>query len=317
MNQGLKPETPNAFIRKALWIGLLLFSRHVDSQGQLTGQLQTWDQFPSRHVAPHRVDVWLPDSYSPEKKYAVLYCQDGQNLFDTTTNVWHKEWQMDETATRLMQENKTQPFIVVGIWSIAQVRHAEYFPAKAVRQLPQAFRDSLQINMRKIHRNADLDTLLADSYLQFVVTEVKPFIDSVYSTLPDKKHTFVMGSSSGGLSAMYAICEYPDVFGGAACLSTHFTGIFRQDHNPFPGVVLDYFKAHMPSRKHRVYFDTGDQGLDSLYLPHVNRLIHISRNEGRKERSVMIRTFPGDGHSETAWAGRLEIPLIYLLGKKP
>jgi predicted alpha/beta superfamily hydrolase len=57
----------------------------------------------------------------------------------------------------------------------------------------------------------------ADHYLKFVVTELKPFIDSHFSTKKGRKHTFIAGSSMGGLISLYAICEYPNTFGGAAC----------------------------------------------------------------------------------------------------
>ena len=71
----------------------------------------------------------------------------------------------------------------------------------------------------------------SDNYLKFLVKELKPFIDSSFSTLKDQQNTFIAGSSMGGLISMYAICEYPLVFGGAACLSTHWPGIFTMINN--------------------------------------------------------------------------------------
>ena len=123
-----------------------------------------------------------------------------------------------------------------------------------------------------------------------------------------------MGSSSGGLLALYAICEYPRVFGGAACLSTHFAGIFRAQNNPFPSGVLKYFEVNHPKSNHHLYFDTGNVGLDSLYTPHFVELQRICSKEFRKTDSVLMRTFEGATHNETAWAARLDLPLVFLFG---
>ena len=65
--------------------------------------------------------------------------------------------------------------------------------------------------------------LVSDNYLKFLVEELKPFVDKTYRTHPDRANTLVMGSSMGGMISAYAIAEYPDVFGGAACLSTDWT----------------------------------------------------------------------------------------------
>lgn len=63
---------------------------------------------------------------------------------------------------------------------------------------------------------------ISDHYLEFLVAELKPFIDSQYRTLPGQPHTFIMGSSMGGLISLYATLEYPHIFAGAGCLSTHW-----------------------------------------------------------------------------------------------
>lgn len=297
-----------------LWIWPLFTMLVHGLSGQIVGKVETYQEFQSNYVHSRRVDIWLPANYTPKAEYSVLYCQDGQNLFDTISNFRHREWKMDETGQRLLDEGKIRDFIIVGIWSIPEYRHAEYFPEKVVTNLPEVFADSLQILMKQRHPHADLDTLLGDEYLKFIVSELKPFVDSVYSTREDRKNTFVMGSSSGGLCAMYAVCEYPHIFGGAACLSTHFTGVFRQENNPFPAGVLHYFSDHNP-RGRRIYFDTGDQGLDALYIPHFNELGRICRRPFWRRKWRELKFFSGADHNEESWASRLEIPLVYLLGK--
>ena len=69
----------------------------------------------------------------------------------------------------------------------------------------------------------------------------------------------------GALISLYALCEYPDVFAGAACLSTHWPGLFSMDNNPVPGAFFSYLKKSLPSPgKHRIYFDHGTETLDAM-----------------------------------------------------
>ncbi len=71
-------------------------------------------------------------------------------------------------------------------------------------------------------KNITLKSAESDKYLKFIVSELKPFIDTTYRTESDRKNTFIMGSSMGALMSLYAVGEYPDIFGGAACLSPQY-----------------------------------------------------------------------------------------------
>lgn len=177
--------------------------------------------FPSSHVTNRDVDVWLPKNYDPTKKYAVLYMHDGQMLFDSTIT-WNKqEWGVDETMTQLLDSNKIRPCIVVGISNSGAERHSDYFPQKPFESLTTDFRDSLVQEVQKSQSQPLFATKVqSDDYLKFIVSELKPFIDSTYSTLTKPSDTFIAGSSMGGLISMYAICEYPKIFRGSS-LSIH------------------------------------------------------------------------------------------------
>jgi enterochelin esterase-like enzyme len=258
----------------------------------------------------------FPTDIRPTYKSAVLYLHDGQRIFDANTT-WNKqEWQVDEIAGRLIKEGKTKKFIVVGIASIAKIRHSDLFPQKPFETLTKKQQDSLY------GLNRDKETGLfgakvnSDNYLKFIVTELKPFIDKNFSVKADKSNTFVAGSSMGGLISMYAICEYPEVFGGAACISTHWPGVFNADHNPIPQAFMDYMKTHLPSPKnHKIYFDHGDKTLDALYEPFQKQVDEIMKSKGYTSKNWMTKAVPGADHSEKSWAARLDVPLVFLLGK--
>jgi len=149
---------------------------------------------------------------------------------------------------------------------------------------------------------------LSDGYLQFLVEELKPFIDARYPTLSDPAHTLVMGSSMGGLISLYALIEYPNVFGGAGCLSTHWP-IGEE-------VLVDALGAALPSAgRHRLYFDFGTETLDANYEPWQRRMDEWLRTAGYREgQDWSTRKFEGAEHSERAWRERVPIPLAFLLG---
>jgi predicted alpha/beta superfamily hydrolase len=259
----------------------------------------------------------LPEGYSPKKKYAVLYMHDGQMLYDSTV-AWNKqEWGVDETVTRLINEKKIRECIVVGIWNGGKYRHTDYFPQKPFESLSQQERDTIYYAKRT---NGALvfqgEKVHSDLYLKFLVTEMKPFIDKIYSTKTDRKNTFVAGSSMGGLISMYAICEYPNVFGGAACLSTHWPGTFNMDNNPIPAAFMNYLRTHLPSpATHKIYFDYGDATLDALYPPLQKMADEVMKEKGFTSKNWITKYFPGEEHSENAWKKRVHIPLEFLLKK--
>ncbi|MBQ8995840.1 MAG: alpha/beta hydrolase, partial [Oscillospiraceae bacterium] len=55
--------------------------------------------------------------------------------------------------------------------------------------------------------------------MDYYVNVFKPYIDENYPTIPDREHTFISGSSMGGLMTIYALIEYNHVFSRGAALS--------------------------------------------------------------------------------------------------
>lgn len=269
--------------------------------------------FPSSKVDARNIDVWLPASYDGKKKYPVLYMHDGQMLFDSTTT-WNKqEWGVDETMHALTLLGFKE-MIVVGVWNSGSNRHIDYFPQKAFEILPQKTRDSLYKAERNKGNPVFHGTVQSDKYLKFLVNELKPFIDSAYRTLSDMPNTFIAGASMGGLISMYAYCEYPNVFGGAACLSTHWPGIFQLENNPIPDAFISYLEKFLPKPSNRkIYFDYGNATLDALYPPLQKQVDQVMIRKGYTGKQWLTLAFPGEDHSEKAWNKRLHIPIQFLL----
>ena len=280
------------------------------------GSIVMISDFPSKYVISRNIAVWLPNDYSASKKYAVLYMHDGQMLIDSTTTWNHRAWNVDQTMCQLIAKGQIKNCIVVGIWNTS-LRHPEYWPQKPFYSMTKADQNKILAIGADKGKPLVGKGPISDNYLKFIVKELKPYIDSHYSTLKDRQHTFIAGSSMGGLISMYAICEYPKVFGGAICMSTHWTGIFTTVDNPVPAAFLAYLKLNIPSpKKHRIYFDYGSKTLDAMYKPYQLQADSIMKSAGYDQRNWLTREFPGDDHSESSWAGRLAIPLVFLLGRK-
>jgi predicted alpha/beta superfamily hydrolase len=269
----------------------------------MLGTLSRCPSFASSFVEPRTVDVWLPPSYATGTgSFPVLYMHDGQNLFEPQLAFAGVVWGVDEAIVRLSSAGAAREAIVVGIWNTDK-RVREYMPQKAL-ETPEA--PSLKERFEQEHGGS----ALSDRYLRFLVQELKPFVDGQYRTLPERDSTLIMGSSMGGLASLYALCEFPDTFGGAGCLSTHW---------PIGGEALMAYlrRALPPPGWHRLYLDYGTETVDADYEPYQAQADAVLRAAGYREGVDWITMkFLGAEHSERAWRARVHIPLQFLLEGK-
>ncbi|MFM9027214.1 MAG: alpha/beta hydrolase [Bacteroidota bacterium] len=274
--------------------------------------------FGNDSALKRNIDIWLPDDYPAAEHYNVLYMHDGQMLFDSADTWNHQEWMLDETASSLIKEGFMKPVIIVGIWNGGSSRHADYFPQKPFEILDDSVRKALY-EARRPEENSVFQKhrIRSDTYLEFIVKELMPYIDSNFSTIQDRNSTFIGGSSMGGLISWYAACEYPEVFGGAICMSTHWPGIFLIEKNPIPDAFIDYLKNNLPqANKTKFYFDRGTVGLDAFYEPFQKSVDSLFISKGYDEENFMSRDFKGADHNEKAWSERLSIPLLFMMGSE-
>ena len=303
-----------------VFIGLTACSFKGDSSEKetsdaspVTGRLESIEAFESKYVDPRNIDIWFPPSYKKEdsRRYPVIYMHDGQVLFQKGRGFSGEEWEVDEMMTNLISEDKVQEAIIVGIWNTNK-RFREYQPNKPFQNLnaeQQVLRDSL---------DADYNGgPLADEYLKSIVEELKPFLDTNYKTLADKENTYMMGSSMGGLISIYAMAEYPHVFKSVACLSSHFPISLKQNSAIITHQIIDYLRDNLPDgTSNRIYFDYGTKTLDTWYEPHQQYMDSMMVQLGYTENlNWVTRKFEGAEHSEISWKERLDVPLMFLIGK--
>lgn len=263
----------------------------------LAGDIRAHKNFHSNILNNDRdIVVYLPPGYdaSNSRHYSVLYLHDGQNLFDgATAFIPGQEWQVDETAQRLIAAGKIEPLIIVGINNAGKDRIDEYTPATDTKY--------------KMGGKADL-------YGRMMVEELKPFIDSRYRTKRDADHTGLGGSSLGGLASLYLALKYPAVFGRTAAVSPSVWFANKQ--------ILHYVDALRKKPKVLIWTDMGTkegQSSDEAQQTIKDaRLLQEALVKKGWKLGRDLKYFEAEGaeHNERAWAQRVEPILAFLFPQK-
>jgi len=142
------------------------------------------------------VRVWLPPGYDDAansgRRYPVLYLNDGQNLFESSSSFTGVEWGVDETADRLIREGVVPPMIMVGLDNAGRARMREYMPHRSMH--PMILRVS------------------GNRYPRFLIKEVMPFMARNYRVATGPENTGLGGSSLGGLVTLAIGILFPHAF---------------------------------------------------------------------------------------------------------
>ena len=221
-----------------------------------------------------RIWIYLPKTYaSTSKTYPVLYMHDGQNLFNEQT-AFSGEWGVDECLDSLQQQTGKE-CIVVGIDNGGDKRMTEYNP----------------------YDNDRFGKGEGKQYVDFLANTLKPFIDSKYRTKKGPEYTFTAGSSMGALISLYAVLQYPKVFGGA--------GIFSPAFWLTPQLYTDAEKFEINNAPKLFFYAGGNES--STMINDMNKMADIFY----KKSNYQLRrlTDPVGQHSEKYW--RQEFPVFY------
>lgn len=226
-----------------------------------------------------KVYVYLPASYKKDRtaRYPVMYMFDGHNIFCDEDATYGKSWGMEK-----YMDETGKDLIIVGVECNHEgnSRLQEYSP----------------INFE----NATLGKIKAKGsvYMNWLVNTLKPYIDSEYRTLPDRKNTIIAGSSMGGLMALYGATVYNHIFQRAACLSPSLW--------VSAGKVLEMVaRAHI-RRDTCIYLDYGSDEMFN-HVANAEALISTAHLLLTKRVNLAFRIVPGGTHCEASWEKQIPI----------
>lgn len=249
------------------------------------GTTQRIENFESKILGNTRnLTIYLPPGYEEraERRYPVLYMQDGQNLFDPALAFGGNPWRIGEAADEVIGNRGAHPMIIVGVDNTGTARIDEYTPT----------RDESKGGGGR-----------ADEYGRMLVEEIKPVIDAAFHTLPDAHDTAIGGSSLGGLASLYLALRLPDMFRRVAAISPSAWWDGRMIL-----AEVDRFKG---GERPRIWLDIGGrEGREALV--DVRTLDYRLRANGWNDRNYHYHEEKRGNHSERAWAFRAPLMLEFL-----
>ncbi|MBU6165693.1 MAG: alpha/beta hydrolase [Alphaproteobacteria bacterium] len=265
-------------------------------------------------LMPRHVDVWVPPDADDGRPLPLLLMHDGQNLFEPASAYGGVTWRVAETIMAGMAKATLPPMIVAGVWNSGAQRWGDYVPADLLARLPAPLAARFSQTGGGPSRSMAYLGLLADIVL--------PLLRARHPVVPGR--VVIAGSSMGGLASLNALMERPDLFGGAACLSTHWP-ILAPLSDPAAGETAAVASAISgwiggrlrPPAGRRLWLDHGDRGLDQHYAPFQAMADRAVQAAGwQAGRDMTSRVFPGSGHDEASWSARLALPLEFLFKEK-
>jgi len=168
-------------------------------------------------VLQRLIFVYLPPSYNRDRArhYPVLYANDGQTLFSTPEHAggpYRGGYYMDEKLDYFWDQELLPEFILVGV--------------------PNS--DFVCLGNRTLeYCTSEFHNTSKDPYKRYLVEVVKKEVDAKYRTMPDGRHSLIMGGSMGGLCAFVLSLNHPDVFSSAVCFSSSFWYVDKYNVSTF------------------------------------------------------------------------------------
>lgn len=234
--------------------------------------------------------VYLPENYEKNcrKRYPVLYMFDGHNVFLDEDATFGKSWGMLE----FMKRTRT-PLIIAAVECSHDPNHG-----RLKEYSPYTFED----------KGLGVIEGRGNTTMNWFVNSFKPMIDQHYRTLPDRNHTFIAGSSMGGLMSLYALFAYNHVFSRAAALS------------PSIWTAPDKAAAMVQNAKIRpnsvLYMDYGSKEFGN-HADMYRCFCDFSSLLLQKGIPVNLRIVPGGSHCEASWEEQIPFFIHTLLYHMP
>jgi pimeloyl-ACP methyl ester carboxylesterase len=292
-------------------------------------------------LLPRTIRVWLPPGYSDDDngrqtRHPVLFVHDGQNAMTDSESWTGKSWRLMGALTRLadhgllfrMDNGEEDTDEAHPTSALSSSSSSPLLPIVVL--IPSAEGDLMFLRRRHLEYG-DINFPFAQAHADLVAKTIKPLIDNRFRTDPSPEKTFAMGTSMGGNASLHLVLRYPNLFGGAACLSPAFGPQILNKVSNLGMTEQSILKSK------RIYIDIGGDHGD-VRVPPIDVFDHFSDvhqwNPGyfwldtqlqdqvmtMKDAlsnpsvgaNVCFRMYPGGRHNERAWAQRIDKPILHL-----
>ena len=270
-----------------------------------------------------KIQMYYPNNKKIDSDTLFILMNDGEELFNAAES-WHNmEWGIDEKIEEMNLNESELNFVIIAIHSAKKgnrffvdetKRYAEYFPKESIPYFDSGFKK------RRYQEWVNKNNLY---YLEFLTEDVIPFVEDKFDILLNNRNLGIIGASMGGLAALNALIEHPDLFGFAGCISTHWVGIKPFEYVLLPLVgkingdddtanaIISYIEDNITSiDDQKIYFDHGTIGLDSLYSTPQGRVNKILDS---KSKDYKYLVFEGYDHYAPEFGSRFDSVLEYLV----
>ena len=270
-----------------------------------------------------KIQIYYPNNKKIDSDTLFIFMNDGEELFNAAES-WHNmEWGIDEKIEEMNLNESELNFVIIAIHSAKKgnrffvdetKRYAEYFPKESIPYFDSGFKK------RRYQEWVNKNNLY---YLEFLTEDVIPFVEDKFDILLNNRNLGIIGASMGGLAALNALIEHPDLFGFAGCISTHWVGIKPFEYVLLPLVgkingdddtanaIISYIEDNITNiDDQKIYFDHGTIGLDSLYSTpqgRVNKILDL------KSKDYKYLVFEGYDHYAPEFGSRFDSVLEYLV----
>ncbi len=218
-------------------------------------------------IKTRRIAALLPYNYREnEKRYPVLYLQDGQNLFDDYAPFGN--WGVDKKLA-VMAEKGIGDIIIISIDHAEEERIAEFTPSYQTR----------------------LGSGDGKKYVRFLADTLKTYVDKHFRTLPGREQTGIGGSSMGGLISIYAGLMYPEVYGKLM--------VFSPSLWVMPNIHFHFLNFQDPQDTDIYLYGGGEESVNMV--PNILRFQKAFEDSGNASVNFKLSVDPRGQHNEARW----------------
>lgn len=237
-------------------------------------------------ISPYNLNrnlhIYIPDNIRDDEKLPVLYMFDGHNLFYDDEATYGTSWGLREYL-----EQHDNRLIVVGL----ECSHDDEGRERLREFTPYTYEDD-------IWGHVDEKGL---ALIDWMINELKPYIDEKYPTLKDRNHTYIGGSSMGGIMSLYMTLMHSDVYSKSVCVSPHIYPMYKQlrndlDHEMVPDTEVYISWGGWEYPEHYTFATATDQNLQIIRA--------LLKKPGV---DVFPHCFKNDDHSESSWKKELKV----------